>query len=49
MEKYLAVIAVLAIGYWRLSRYLRGLRYVNARIRARKMKESQTLGKLDQS
>jgi hypothetical protein len=49
MERYLVLLAILALGGWRIRRLLRGLRYVNARIRARKLRESKTQTRSSQS
>jgi hypothetical protein len=47
-ERYLALLAVVALGGWRIWRYMRGIRYINAKIRARKIRERQITTRISQ-
>jgi hypothetical protein len=48
VERYLALLAVVALGSWRIWRYMRGIRYINAKIRARKIREGQITTRISQ-
>ena len=37
-----------ALGGWRITRYMRGIRYTNAKIRARKIREGQITARISQ-